>query len=277
MHLAGLASFAVYLGGIVMGSCFITLVAVWLGEADRAGEKNRLLASFTREHLPIGQVDDYVVGFAPGPYPRIYGTHYHWDAGFLILSKDRLQFLGEQTRFSFAAAEIDAITIGRGGPSWWNFERIYVRWKIDADHNGIFNLNALEPGPFWRSGKRVHELYDRLHDWQVNSSRYSEGKPELANLPKLEFTKVTSISPAAIGKWSLNIRVLGLLLPVTLGVAVLAHVDVWYLCTSVLILRLIQMVPYWRYRDVLPVFSQQPRGASNFQPKPTPAPIVTNS
>lgn len=276
-NLVGFSFVVVYLAGFILGSCFITLLGVWLGEADRAREKNRLVASFAREHLPLGNVVDYVVGFAPGPYPRIYGRRYHWDTGFLILSKDRLQFMGEQTRFSFSAAEIDDIVLGPGGPSWWKFERIYVRWKTDAEHNGIFNVNSLEPGPFWRSRRRVRDLYERLQHWHVNSYQYSEVRQELASLPRLEFKQVTSISPESIGKWNLNVRLLALLLPITVGIAILAHADIWYLCTSVFILRLIQMVPYWRYRDVLPAFSQPSSAVSKFQVKEAPASVGANS
>ncbi|HKU27319.1 MAG TPA: M48 family metalloprotease, partial [Candidatus Sulfotelmatobacter sp.] len=276
-HLEGLSIVAVYLAGIVFGSCFIALLGVWLGEADRGREKHRLLARFAREHVPVGQPGDFVVGFAPGPYPRIYGTRYHWDTGFLILSKNCLQFVGEETRFSFSAAEIDGLAIGRGGPSWWKFERIHLRWKIDAEHNGIFNLNSLEPGNFWHSRQQVRELYKQLRHWHANSSQYPEVRLELANLPRLEFKQVTSISPATIGTWHFNVRLLSLLLPVTVGIAVLVHADMLYLCTSVLILRLIQMIPYWKYRDILPAFSQRPLDATEFQAKPTPAPVITSS
>ena len=154
---------AVYVVGLVVTACLVTLAGVWLGSVGYAREKRRLLQRFEREQVPVGRAEHVLVGFAPTAFPRLFGSQYHWDSGFLVFAKDRLQFVGERTRFSLSLAEIDGIVMGRGGPNWWKFERIYVRWKDAASpRNGVFNLYLLEPGSMWTTRTRLRELCQRL-------------------------------------------------------------------------------------------------------------------
>jgi Zn-dependent protease with chaperone function len=254
MHMESNLAAAMYAAGIVITGVIITLAGVWLGESGHEKEKKRLAERFAREGVPVARDGDVVVGFAPGPYPRLYGARYHWDSGFLVLAKDRMQFVGEQTKFSLLASEIEGIVTGRGGPSWWKFERVYVRWKsADGQRGGTFNLNALEPGSIWRTRECVRELCCKLQDWHRGVGQFSEVRPELAELRSPELGEVTSVSPRAIGKWKVNVKVMGYLLPLAVGVSILTHAEMPYVCTTVVILRIFQTVPYWRYRDELPV------------------------
>ena len=245
-----------YLSGIVLSAVGLTWTGVWLGESGRDREKKRLVRRFEREHIPAGGAGDLLVGFAPGPHPRIYGTRYHWDSGFLILAKDCLQFVGEEVKFSFAASEIDGVGIGRGGPSWWKFERVCIRWKSEDGGNGIFHLYSLEPGSMWKTRSRVHELYRQILNWRQQPSPYPEVRPEFADLKKLELGQVTSISPAQLGTLSMNLKCLATQLPLAIVTSMLTHAEMWYLILSLMALRVIESIPYWRYRDVVPLFPQ---------------------
>jgi Zn-dependent protease with chaperone function len=260
-----------YLSGIVLSAVLVTWTGVWLGESGRDRENKRLVRRFAREHTPAGLAGDILVGFAPGPHPRIYGTRYHWDSGFLILAKDGLQFVGEEVKFSFPPSQIDGVVIGRGGPSWWKFERVYVRWKTEDGHHGIFNLYSLASGPMWKTESRVHELYRQVLNWRQQPSRYPDVRPELADLKKLELGQVTSISPARLGNWSTNLKFLAILLPLAIVTSMLMHAEMWYLILSLMALRVIESIPYWRYREVVPVFP--PTSTAN----PTSSPIAATA
>jgi len=48
---------------------------------------------------------------------------------------------------------------------------------------------------------------------------------------------------------------MGYLLPLAVGVGILMHVGVWYLCETAIIQRVFQSIPYWRYRDTPPAFA----------------------
>jgi hypothetical protein len=164
--------------------------------------------------------------------------------------------VGEQAKFSLAASEIDGIVTGRGGPSWWKFERVYIRWKTGDGRNGIFNLNYLEPGSIWQTRARVRALCRQLQEWHAGAQTYPEVRAELAGLGGIEVRQITSVSPDKFGGFGVNLKILATLLPLAIGVAVLAHADILYMCGSVVALRLYQSVPYWRFRDVAPAFPQ---------------------
>jgi Zn-dependent protease with chaperone function len=257
-HLAEAGALVAHIAGVAVTAMLVMVVGVWVGRWGYGRERLRLLARFEREHLPVGDAADVLVGFAPTANPRIFGQHYHWDGGFLVLAKDRLQFVGEKTKFSLKAADIDGIVLGRGGPSWWKFERIYVRWKdANSGRSGVFNLYPLEQGSVWKLRAGQREVFRRLQDWHENAKNYPEVRPELAGLGAPDIGEVTCLSPKKLGGIRLSVRTLGYLLPLAVGVSILLHAESGYLSLSVVALRLFQCVPYWRYRDEYPVFPPQ--------------------
>ncbi|MGO9084417.1 MAG: M48 family metalloprotease [Candidatus Sulfotelmatobacter sp.] len=256
-HLEGWAAAAAYATGVVVNAVLVILAGVWLGSMGRAGRKRRLLRRFANEHLPVGKDKDgdVLVGFAPEAYPRIYGAgDYHWDQGFLVLAQDRLQFVGEQTRFALSAGEVESIVLGPGGPSWWKFERIYVRWRENAkdsanSRNGVFNLYLLEPGSIWKVRAELRALCRRLQAWHQQPRQQPAVRPELANLQAPSLGEVSCLSPRKLGSAQVTLRVLGKLLFLALCAGILLHAEIWYLCGGVFVLRMFQSIPYWRYRD----------------------------
>ena len=117
--LHGLYALSAYAAGLGITIVLLVLLGMRLGIVGRSSDKRRLLDRFARENVPVGRPGDLFVAFAPSPYPRLYGSRYHWDTGFLVLARDRLQFVGEKMRFSLSAAQIEGIALGQGGPSWW--------------------------------------------------------------------------------------------------------------------------------------------------------------
>jgi Zn-dependent protease with chaperone function len=255
LQLEGWPAAAAYAAGVAITAVLVILGGVYLGSMGRAGRKRRLLQRFANEHLPVGREGDVLVGFAPEAYPRIYGTDYHWDQGFLVFAQDRLQFVGEQTRFALSAAEVESIVLGPGGPSWWKFERIYVRWKESVSgRSGVFNLYLLEPGSTWKVRAEVRALCRRLQAWHQQPQQQPTVRPEFANLQAPNLGAVSCLSPRKLGSAQVTLRLLGKLLFLALCAGILLHAEIWYLCGGVFVLRLFQSIPYWRYRDKHPAF-----------------------
>jgi len=257
IHLEGWAAAVAYAGGLAIAAVLVILGGVWLGTRGLIGKRPRLSRRFAAEHLPVGREGDVLVGFAPEAYPRIYGgTDYHWDQGFLVLAQDRLQFVGEQTRFALSPAEVESIVLGLGGPSWWKFERIYVRWRASSGgRSGVFNLYLLEPISMWRLGAEMRALCRRLQAWQEQLQQQPAVRPELANLEAPKLGEVSCLSPRKLGSAGVFLRVLASLLLLSLCAGIPLHAEIWYLCAGVSALRLFLSIPYWRYRDRPPAFT----------------------
>lgn len=267
LHLEGYVALASYAAGIVTTAAVVVLSGVLMARMDYAGEKARVLRLLERDHLhldlAVANAGDIFIGLAPTAYPRIFGNFYHWDSGFMILSRDRLQFVGEKTRFSLVASEVDGIVLGPGGPGWWKFQRIYLRWKAgDGTRGGVFNFYPLEPGSVWRAGELLGALCHRLQSWKENSQSYPETRPVLENLPSPAVGEVTCMSPRVLGTFRVNLRFLVYLLPLAIVAGTLLHAETWYVCFCVILLRLFMSVPYWRYRDKFPEFRSSSGTAS---------------
>ena len=247
------ASCAIYLAGMVLTVLIATFMSAWLGKSGNEGEKKRIAQRFAREKVPAGRGEDLFVGFAPGPYPRLYGTRHYWDAGFLVLAKDGFKFVGEQVKFSFAPSEIKEIVVSRGAPSWWKYQRLYLRWETANGRNGIFNLASLEPGSIWKHRERIRKLHNAISTWHQQPGAYSV-RTELSNLKHLELGQVTSTSPKQLGSLQVTLRVLMLLVPMSVVVSMLLHADTMYLVLSLLAVRFFESIPYWRHRDQIPGF-----------------------
>jgi hypothetical protein len=259
LRLEGYASMATHFAGLIITAMLAVIASVRMARIGFGKERLRLQQRFERENVAAGRAEDIYIGLAPTPYPRIFGTFYHWDNGFLILSRDRLQFVGEKTRFSLAASEIDGIALGPGGPSWWKFKRIYIRWKDSANaRNGVFNFYPLEPGSMWKAGAQVRETYARLDAWHNNSQSYPETRAEFTNLQSPEISEEKGASPRLLGKAKIFLR--GLIYPMALAVitSIVLHVSLWYVCYTVIFVRIFQTIPYWRYRDRPPLAPHPP-------------------
>ena len=250
VHLEGPHAVAAYVTGVVGTAVLVTLAGVWLGSVGSAARKRRLLALFEKAGIPVGRPGDVLVGFAPTEYPRIFGTQYHWDHGFLVLSQNRLQFIGERTKFALKAADIDGIALGRGGPSWWRYKRIYVSWKdAGSGREGIFNLSWLEPGSMWSQTRRLQDLYHRLQTWHLQPNAQEPVRPELANFESPANGQVTNISPKKLASLRVNLKLLAQQLPMAIAVSILLRAQLWYVCGAICGVRLIQWFPLAVYRD----------------------------
>lgn len=257
LGLEGYAAVAADAAGIAITFAAVMLSSMWMAESGLAGEKARVLRRLENDHLPVGSGDVFI-GMAPTAYPRIFGSYYHWDGGFLILSRDRLQFVGEKARFSLAASEVEGIVLGPGGPEWWKFHRVYLRWKAaDGSSGGVFNFYPLERGSIWHSKERVRALVAQLQSWKEDSQSYPETRPELQNLTEPAIGEVTCMSPRVVGSFRVNLGFLIYLLPLAFLAGTVLQVGIWYPCLCVILLRLIMSVPYWRYRDKFPAFPAQ--------------------
>lgn len=254
-HFEGNEALAAYVAGIAIAAALVVLCGIWIAQAGYAGEKARVLARLERDPLHVvAGADDVFIGWAPTAYPRVFGGSYHLDSGFLILSRDRLQFVGDKTRFSLAPSEVEDIVLGAGAPSWWKSHRIYLRWKAGDARGGVFNLYPMEPGSMWRSEERVGALLARLQSWKENSQSYPETRPELQDLPSPAIGEVTCMSPRVVGSFRVNLGFLIYLLPLAIVAGTVLRVETWYLCLCVILLRLFLSAPFWRYRDKFPVF-----------------------
>jgi len=230
------------------------------------------------------------VGLAPGPVPRTYEGHTHWDMGFLFLRSDRICYWGEETRFALRRDQIIAIKLGPSTPNLLRSHRVYIAWRdLEGSTCGVFSLGSLAPESVLALRGRTKNLFAQLLQWHATSSPARPLPAPLDSLSAPKFGSVTGISPITIGKPKTVLKQMYLFGLLAAAVAVVAGLPFhllsaltqilavrgtaadgigsgWYVVAVALSVIFLQYIPYFRYKEVpvlqanleTPVVQKQP-------------------
>src|SRR5260221_10364699 len=119
----------VYLGGFAATVTAYLAVCNFLPVRKLRGLIPQLKAKVQAEGVQADAWNAVTVGLAPGPVPRTYEGHTHWDVGFLFLRSDRICYWGEETRFALRRDQIIAIKLGPSTPNLLRSHRVYIAWR----------------------------------------------------------------------------------------------------------------------------------------------------
>lgn len=256
LHVTGPLRTTAYALGIVLTAAASFLATKLLQLRGLVKQKSERLQELEREGFDLRQLDFCMVGFGHGPAPRVYLGNYNFDSGLLVLSKERVAYLGRQLKFSVSRKQVQSIQTGLGAPSWWPQERIFVRWSDEArGAEGTFNLTSLEPCSLSQLDSRMRELYSKMLSWRVRGqSQQLPQKCEALTLPQIG--EVTCKSPRESLSMKTQLTIWLLLSGAIWGVSSIMGIHSGYIWLTVLIVRIFETIPYLRYRE----------------PKPEPAP-----
>lgn len=249
LHLAYQLGIVVLGIGIVLTTAIYFLTMKMLPLRSLAKKKASRLQTIERSGVKITDLESCLVGFAPGPAPRIYVGDYNFDIGALVLSKDRLTYLGRQLKFSLTRRQVLSIQTGPGIPSWWPQPRIYIRWQDDAKGTvEVFSLSGQEPCSLWQLDSRMQELYSKLLNWRLR------GQPqqlplELETLTAPQIGEVTCKTPRETLSLKIQFTVFLLAGAGIWGISSLMGIRSGYLWLTLIIMRIFEILPYLFYRE----------------------------
>lgn len=235
-----------------------------------------LKTKFAKDGVLADAWDGVFVGFSPAAAPRVYEANTNWDLGCLFLRSDRICYWGEETKFSLHRNQITALKFAPGMPGLLRPWRIYLAWK-DGERctSGVFNIGCINGSSTLGLRKQSAKLVQRLESWRTSSA---EGKPlpgSLAALVSPEIGLVTGAIPGKglnFGKVLGELLVVGLfaiagavlcglpfhLLQFLLGSGNPVYRDMapfhspgggWYVVSAAILMRLVAMIPVFRYQD----------------------------
>jgi len=249
LHIVGPLRISVYAMGVMLTAAVSFLAPKFLQLRGLAKQKAAQLQELEKEGFDLRQFDACMVGFGHGPAPRIYLGNYNFDTGLLLLSKERLVYLGRQLKFSVTRRQVQSIQTGPGAPSWWPQERIYLRWSDESSGNeGIFNLSNLENCLVSQLDTRVRELYSKLLTWRVRGQA-QELPQRVETLPLPQIGEVTCKTPREAVSLKNQLAILILLLAPIWAVSAGLGIHSGYIWVTALIVRIFESIPYLRYRD----------------------------
>lgn len=278
-HLSGrLLLIILILGFVFTCASYLGLVA-FLPFRGMANIQKRVREKLEREGAPVAVRNGLFVSLAPDSTPRVYEGNWSWDVGFFTVSDERLYYWGEEARFSLPRDQVVSVELGPGPLNWFKTPSIYISWRNSAGITHVFNVRALQSSMF-QMASQTRRLAFALEDWhrRVSQATGSILASKERNLPLTEtfgfpaFGEVTSASPRMIVHKNYLTRFFFLDSLVAAGVTILfgfqfpfltpiptgpGPVDLsssglafLYILGTVWIVRVIQLWPYWRFREV---------------------------
>jgi Zn-dependent protease with chaperone function len=250
LNLHGPASLLAYSMGALLILAAYVLLGLHLSLRGRAEIRQRFAHKFAAEGIQIRGRNATLASFAPGPVLRIYLSGYDWDKGFVWLLQDRMVYLGDKIRFALRPEQVLQIRIGQSAPGWWNSERVYLDWRdAEQGREGTFSLYPSEPSSARKIKAEGKALCAALERWQSHAGKYPVAPQALQFLAAPVLGEVTSHAVKDRLSWQKRLKTLAILLLLSCGACLLVGVaDWWYGFGIVMMLRIYERIPYWRYR-----------------------------
>jgi hypothetical protein len=232
-----LAAFAIYLAAFR-----------WRIVDGRNKLRQRFLTHFAKLHPTLDLSQVRLAGYSPEAWPRFHYVQSYWDTGLLVPVREGLLYLGDQMKFLLPYSAIQELVFDRGIPSWWKFNRSYIRWN---DGRGVMNLLSLEPCSPWSIETGNRNLHAALERWCATSDSLPPLPADCSSLTTPTPVQLSSKTPReayplkAVTKLVLLAAVVGVLVANT-------TMTMWpmlYVPAVVFLLRFVESLPYRRYKD----------------------------
>ncbi len=266
LNLQGRAALVAYLASAVLILAGYSLLGLRLSLRGRQQLRRQFVAKFDAEGIQIRGRNALLAGFAPGASLRVYLSGYDWDQGFVWLLQNRLVYLGDKTRFVLKPEQVVNVRVGQSAPGWWFSGRVYLDWR-DAEHGreGTFSLYPNEPSSAGKIKNEGEALCAVMQRWQKQEGEYPVAPVALQTLESPVLGEVTSQDPKDRLSQGKRLNTLMLLCLLSYGASLLVGVSGWYGLVVVLLLRIYERIPYWRYRVPAATSALQPSQAVRAQ------------
>lgn len=251
--------------GLSVIAGFAAWHATWALLAFRplAGVRRALGPRLKPVAASVGADRTFFVGLSPDESPRVYEGFVEWDVGVLALSPGRLDYAGEEARFTLRAADVRQVRLDRGHPGWIPIRMIRVRWERPDGSSGVFGVVPVGAAHALAVRSETRALRDLLEEWReeapVGEAEPGEAVSRARQAPGLggpPSEQVTSTSPreALTPRGLVLTAMLQLALAATLG-AMLglelrpAAAGAWDVAAAAIATQLLAAVPMIRWRD----------------------------
>ena len=201
VELLSLDRYICYLGGLILTFAIFLKTIQWISRWGENELKRKLKIKLKQQGFSVDKYKGIFVGFSPASQPLVYDDFPNWDMGFLCITRDRLCYVGEETRFSLSRKQIKAIDLGENIYSWYNCDRVQARSELRSVRVYIscYEDSDNQINTFYLTTIKTDSLEKYLQKWWKRSEQsrinpYPFSPPILRNLPALKISKVISDS-----------------------------------------------------------------------------------
>jgi hypothetical protein len=194
--LSGQDSAGCWLGSAAGVAVAIPLVFLWYSYIPMWGNRwieRRLARIWEAKGIDAAACGGRFVELALSDEPRLYHEgSTNWDVGFLLLTSDRMVYLGDCTSWSIGRQQIQAMRIGVGSFERLHPRHVFIRWQPEhGDEPGVFSFAPTEGPTLTASQASVGALAERIGRWwrvevaglaQLPASMTMPCEPQLAEV-----------------------------------------------------------------------------------------------
>ena len=194
------------ISGVVLAWGLLALLDKWSPLTGVARILERLRLKIEHAGYPVSDWPAISVGFAPGASLRLFHGSAYWDIGYVVLSEDRLSFVGESAVFSLKRDQIIGIDFVSNFPPIWPDKVALVRWKDDRlGRSGAFQVGYLSQRSLVEIFRSSDPLRQSLLEW-----RQRVGAPATpAVLESLTSPALPDVTSEPVSKMASSQTVLG--------------------------------------------------------------------
>ena len=244
----------IYWAGAAACVALYSLVAHWMGTWGLRKLQLEFKGRLEAEGVAVDQRGAYLAALSPHASPRAYASGYDWDTGYLFLSRDKLLYAGDHLRFSLTPDQILEVRLGPGSPGWFPVPRVYIEWQDEAGGEfRTWNVYSKMPYLFWRAKQQALDFYADVKRWKEQPSSFPEAPAMLGEPPSPTIGEVTGESPSVHFAFRPFLKFAVWMVLLAAAVCAALRVPaIWYVCCVVLLLRVYESLPFWRYRELQP-------------------------
>ena len=282
-HLSGDPLYIFLVLGFLLALALHLAISIYCPLMGMKTLEQRLRAKFeSDQRISADAREGLLVGLSPGSQPRIYEGNWCWDMGLLYVSDERLCYWGEETRFSVLRTQITSVSLGPGPIGWFNPRSACISWRDELGNAQAFSLRSMRANSILQMSAKTRKLAQGLQNWLCGEAQTSSPVlPLIAQkigvadtLPEPKFGEVTSTPPKRVVQPNQLTRIFlsNTLIAVCVGILLGLHIPILddiassstpidlnssgaaflYVLVTVWLVRVLQLWPYWRFRESAP-------------------------
>jgi hypothetical protein len=109
------------------------------------------------------------VALSPGAETRVYEGFLDWDLGLLTIGPDRLEYAGEEARFTLTPAMVTGIEVTRGFAAWIRVPWVRIDWRDASGTPGSFCLRPADTTRLSLARAGARRLFAMLAHWRAHA------------------------------------------------------------------------------------------------------------
>ena len=201
----GFLPILISLAGVLVSYGLVHVVRNKIAFWGQAAQSRKLRAKLEKRGLGDLARSGTIVGLAPAGESRNYEGYPFWDVGVLLLTNEKIYYVGELTEFALARDQVEKVYAENATPEWLPEKNLFLQWQKEGDpEKETVHFVAVGERSIWLARRAIDSLQERLESWRNKLTEFpsTQAGPESIVGPSFPVIAsaptITSFSPGAV-------------------------------------------------------------------------------